>query len=613
VASKKLKSAAKSTSSKKNKTRKVSPPQATSSKVGGQKKTASSGQSLKTKTKVLQKPAKPAANAPKPQRALLAAPLRKPGKSTPASVLPKAALAKAPAAKAAPAKAASEKGVVAKTVSAKAAATKAAATKAMATKAIPVNPPLAKAASDKRVLEKPPVAKPPVAKAAAEKGFVAKPLAKAVAAKAGLAKTPVAKVASEKGAVAKPALPKAAVAKPALAEAASAKQALRTKPSGVASGKWAGALASSMATLAEALAEEPSAELADRPEGLDLAMFFGPLPEKPAPKRSELPALMTALNRREMEQVLTVASGRGVAGEGSMKGRLLLHMGLPYLEVVGRDRRELYFLLQGPDQEVLPAYAQHRVSVNGLIRKTHNYGGTVDVRKYSAKSMEPEPAPAPVAAEPKLQFLSPGELQQITTPGMGTGMRGFASVRGILEVSGRDCNLVLGGQGTWQQVTFKMEGKGVESLRPCIGQTLQVTGVLEKETGWSGRILVESHELRAPTLRTVSREGLDICTVKHLEETPSVILEGEQPLLVCLTEVPQHIWTVDIAAAKRLGLREVVSRLQGEEAKEVQKEFFFFPRAPGVVELDFFLSKVVSPQQFDRSLRLHITVLPQEP
>jgi hypothetical protein len=71
---------------------------------------------------------------------------------------------------------------------------------------------------------------------------------------------------------------------------------------------------------------------------------------------------------------------------------------------------------------------------------------------------------------------------------------------------------------------------------------------------------------------------------------------------------------VDIAAAKRLGLREVVSRLQNTEGgASAQKEFFFFPRMSGMVELDFFLSKVVSPQQYDRSFRLRVTVLPQEP
>jgi len=395
-----------------------------------------------------------------------------------------------------------------------------------------------------------------------------------------------------------------------------AQQAVHKKPSEAKPSfpVKAAAVSETAEVVLQAPAEESEAGAAEKtPEELNVAMFFGPLPDKSALKPSALPALMTALNKREMEQVLTVGSGRGVFGEGSMKGKLLLYMGFPYLEVVGRDRRELYFLLQGPEQEVLPAYSQHKVSVNGLIRKTHNYGGTIDVRKYSAKSTEPEPAPAPAAAEPKLQFLSPGELQQITTPGMGTGMRGFASVRGVLEVSGKDYYLVLGGQGTWQQVSFKMEGKEAEGLRPYVGQTLHATGVLEKETGWSGRLGVESYELRAPPLRTLSREGLDIYVVNRLEETPSVILEGEQALLVCLAEVPPYIWTVDIAAAKRLGLREVVSRLQEAEGTQAQKEFFFFPRMPGVVELDFFLSKIVSPQQYERTLRLQVTVLPQEP
>jgi len=362
-----------------------------------------------------------------------------------------------------------------------------------------------------------------------------------------------------------------------------------------------------MGVMPEAFSEELG--FGEVQENINWAMFFGPLPDKPSPKLSELPSLMTALTRREMEQVLTVGSGRGVAGEGSMKGKLLLHMGFPYLEVMGRDRRELYFLLQGPDQEVFPAYAQHRVSVSGLIRKTHNYGGTIDVRKYSAKSTEVELVLAPVVVEPKLQFLSPGELQQIATPGMGAGMRGFASIRGVVELSGESYNLILGGQGTWQQVSFRLEGVLLEGLRPHIGQTLQVTGVVEKETGWSGRVLAESHELRAPTLRALSREGLDVYTIAPTEAS-SVVLEGRQALLVCLEEVPRYVWTVDIAVAKRLGLREVVSRPKSEQGIEVQKEFFFLPRMPGIFELDFFLSKIVSPQQFDRSFRLHVTILP---
>ena len=71
--------------------------------------------------------------------------------------------------------------------------------------------------------------------------------------------------------------------------------------------------------------------------------------------------------------------------------------GLPNLVVVGRDKRELTFILQGPDQEVLPAYLDHKVSISGLINKTTDYGGTVDVRNFSAKKPEvEEPTPEPV-------------------------------------------------------------------------------------------------------------------------------------------------------------------------------------------------------------------------
>ncbi len=104
------------------------------------------------------------------------------------------------------------------------------------------------------------------------------------------------------------------------------------------------------------------------------------LPERQRPRATKLPPVGEALTRREMEQILTAAAGRGVTGEGSLKGRLVVKEGLPCLHVVGRDKRELVFLLQGPDQEVLPAYVDHKVSVTGLIKKTHNYGGTVDVR-----------------------------------------------------------------------------------------------------------------------------------------------------------------------------------------------------------------------------------------
>ena len=170
-----------------------------------------------------------------------------------------------------------------------------------------------------------------------------------------------------------------------------------------------------------------------------------PAVEKPRPRATKLPPPGDPLNKRDMEQLLTAGQGRGVVGEGSLKGRLTLVDFLPGLVVVGRDKRELVFILQGPDQEVLPAYVDHKVSVSGLIKKTTNYGGTVDVRKFSAKKPEAEePVPEPVETEARLRYLSPGEVSQVTSAGMGAGMKGFAALRGNLEMMGEEFVLEIG-------------------------------------------------------------------------------------------------------------------------------------------------------------------------
>ena len=182
------------------------------------------------------------------------------------------------------------------------------------------------------------------------------------------------------------------------------------------------------------------------------------------PRATKLPPVGNALNKRELEQLLTAGAGRGVNGEGSLKGKLAVKDGFPYLHVAGRDKRELQFLLQGPDQEVLPAYSDHKVSVSGLIRKTSNHGGTVDVRKWTAKKPEDEQA-APEPQEQKLRFLSPGEVEQLCTGGMGAGLVGFARFRGTLEMTGDDFFLAVSGVGTRQQVSFLIEGKHTKGLR----------------------------------------------------------------------------------------------------------------------------------------------------
>jgi hypothetical protein len=328
-------------------------------------------------------------------------------------------------------------------------------------------------------------------------------------------------------------------------------------------------------------------------------------PEKPRPRATKLPAVGEPLTKRELEQILTAAAGRGVAGEGSLKGRLVVKDGMPYLHVVGRDKRELVFLLQGPDQEVLPAYVDHKVSVTGLIKKTHNYGGTIDVRKYAAKRADAEPAPEPQAE--KLRYLSPGEVEQIGSAGMGAGMRGFASVRGALEMSGEDFILVVSNAGTRQQVTFRLGGKMAKSFKKNMGQPVQVTGVVHKESGWGGTIEVENAEVRPADVRSMSRDALEVLELEGVPDpaTPLEVRIG-QALAVRIPERAGYTWAVEPTVAKRIGLREAnfIAATSGPGTRE----FFFTPRNPGQYDVDFFLAKVFAPAQVAKTQRLTVAV-----
>jgi hypothetical protein len=333
-----------------------------------------------------------------------------------------------------------------------------------------------------------------------------------------------------------------------------------------------------------------------------------PAAERPRPRATKLPPQGEPLNKRDMEQLLTAGAGRGVTGEGSLKGRLTVTDGMPYLVVVGRDKRELTFLLQGPDQEVLPAYVDHKVSVSGLIKKATNYGGSVDVRKFSAKKPEIE-IPQPVTEpENKLRFLSPGEVSMVTNAGMGAGMKGFATLRGNLEMTGEEFVLVVSNGGTRQLVSFILEGKGAKGLRKHLGQTLAITGVVDKTSGWGGRIEVEAVELRPNEARLMSREGMEL-----------VHVEGEQPgpfevklnhaFSVRLQEQPGFTWAIEPTMAKRVGLREANFE-PSTEGGTATREFFFSPRNPGSMEIEFFLAKALNPGQVERSFKMTVNVKP---
>lgn len=332
--------------------------------------------------------------------------------------------------------------------------------------------------------------------------------------------------------------------------------------------------------------------------------WVGPLPDKPMPRATKLPPEANLLTKREMEQALTVGE-RGVIGEGSMKGKLVLYQGFPYLEVIGRDKRELFFVLQGPDQEVLPAYADHKVSVSGLIKRFHNHGGSIDVRKYSAKKPEAEVEAAPEVPETeKLRLLSPGEVATIGNPGMSVGVKGFATLRGRLEMNAEEYYLVVSNPGTRQQVAFTLEGKAVKGIKKFIGEIVVATGVVEKSTGWGGRIECELCEPRAPEFPPVSRDSIEIETVEAsgTGAQPEVTVKLNHGLSVNLSEKQGHVWAIEPQTAKRVSLREV--NVEHPSSGSPVREFFFTPRNPGVQEIEFFLGKVHNPMQVARTFKV---------
>lgn len=336
--------------------------------------------------------------------------------------------------------------------------------------------------------------------------------------------------------------------------------------------------------------------------------WAGPLPDKPMPRATKLPPEGELLTKREMEQVLTAGS-RGVAGEGGLKGVLVVHENFPYLEVIGRDKRELYFLLQGPDQEVLPAYADHKVSVSGLIKRFHANGGSVDVRKYTARKSDEtsDAGESDATNEPaKLRLLAPGEIETLCNPGMSVGVRGVASLRGRLEHSGDEYFLVVSNVGTRQQVSFTLVGKGARHLKKYIGETAVATGIVEKQTGWGGQIEVEACEPRAPEFPPISRVGMNITELEVSAGTSSpktVNVRLNNGVVLKFAEKLGHVWTIEPQMGKKVSLREV--NLHAGPHGSV-REFFFTPRNPGRHEVVFFLAKIHNPMRVARTFTVII-------
>ncbi|WIG97708.1 protease inhibitor I42 family protein [Myxococcus sp. SDU36] len=446
------------------------------------------------------------------------------------------------------------------------------------------------------------------AKPAAKKNSAARlDLIKNASKRAAKAATKLAKAASDVAKGAKSAVKKAVQEK---ATAKKAAPAGKTASAAKAAPPAAKAPKAPPAKAPPAKAPPATKSAAGAKTGKASAVPSAPPVERPRPRATKLPPPGEPLTKREMEQLLTAGEGRGVTGEGSLKGRLVVTNDMPHLVVVGRDKRELTFLLQGPDQEVLPAYLDHKVSVSGLIRKTTNHAGVVDVRKYSAKKPDAEVVEAtPVETEARLRYLSPGEVSMVTAAGMGAGIKGFAGVRGNLEMTGEEFVLVVSNGGTRQQVSFIIEGKfATKALRKHVGHTLQVQGVVDKTSGWGGRIHAENVEPRPSEARAVSRDEMELV---HIEgEVPaSVDVRLNHGLTVRLPEHPGFTWAIEPTVAKRVGLREANFEPAPEDGAGT-REFFFTPRNPGTFEVEFFLAKALSPGLVDRSFKINVTVKP---
>jgi hypothetical protein len=176
-----------------------------------------------------------------------------------------------------------------------------------------------------------------------------------------------------------------------------------------------------------------------------------------------------------------------------------------------------------------------------------------------------------------------------------------------LEMTGEEFFLVVSNAGTRQQVSFLLEGKIAKGLRKYVGQTMNATGVLEKASGWGGKIQMENFEPRGAEYKSMSRDAMEVFSLEGTQETP-VELKLNQGLSVRLPEKAGYTWAIEPTTAKRCGLRE--ANFEPSSSGAGTREFFFTPRNPGSFEIDFYLAKVFSPAQVAKTQKLPITVKP---
>ena len=176
-------------------------------------------------------------------------------------------------------------------------------------------------------------------------------------------------------------------------------------------------------------------------------------------------------------------------------------------------------------------------------------------------------------------------------------------------MTGEDFFLVVSNGGTRQQVSFLIEGKAPKGLRKHVGQTLQVTGVVDKTSGWGGRIEAENFEPRPPEFRASRARPW---RWSHIEgEVPRTAVEVKlnHGLTVRLPEQPGlHLGHRAHAGQARGSARGQLRA--GQPAAPATREFFFTPRNPGSFEVEFFLAKAFTPARGGAPFKINVTVKP---
>ncbi len=213
-----------------------------------------------------------------------------------------------------------------------------------------------------------------------------------------------------------------------------------------------------------------------------------------------------------------------------------------------------------------------------------------------------------MVAEPveKLRFLSPGEVEQIASPGMGAGMNGFASVRGSLEMSGEDFILVVSNAGTRQQVTFRLGGKNAQGLP----QAHRPDGPGDRGGGQGVRLGRNASRSRASSRGRPrcadSRDNLEVGRASRARTRPS----GRREAQPGAGRAPPR--------ARRLPLGDRAHDVQADRTPrgELQpctpgprtREFFFTPRNPGPTTWTSSWPRCTRPAQVLRTYKLVVNV-----